>query len=124
MANARITKKHHTRFIADFFVECIQDKEWEGKLKALAEENKIDTAVDGFPVDFFKAFPEAEGLQLHYCIERIEYADVPRSASCWWPVEENTAYFMAYPADFPNSQLFMAIDFDDCDHHEGCGHDH
>jgi len=124
MANARILKKYHSRLIADFFVECTHDKEWEGKLKGLSDENKIDTAIDGFPADFLSEYPEAELQKLHYCIERVEYAEVPRAASCWWPLEDGTEYFMAYPADFPQSQIYMAIDFDDCDHHEGCGHDH
>ncbi|WP_221797974.1 hypothetical protein [Oceanobacter mangrovi] len=120
MANARITKKQHTRLLGDFLIECTQDSAWEGKLKALSDENKIDTSVDGFPAAFLADFPEAEYQKLHYCIERVEYAEVPRAASCWWPVDAETQYFMAYPADFPQSQVYMAIDFDECDH----DHDH
>ncbi len=122
MANARITKKYHTRYLADFFVECTQVKEWEEKLKAMGLEDKTDTAVDGFPASFEQEFPEIIGLGLHYCIERVELADIPRAASCWWPIDDATQYFMCYPADFPQSAVYMAIDFDEAGH--DCGHSH
>ncbi|MCY0964674.1 hypothetical protein [Parathalassolituus penaei] len=130
MANARITKKYHTRFLADFFVECTHDAAWEAKLKGLELEGKLDTAVEGFPEVFGDMYPETDGMNLHYCIERVELAAIPRAASCWWPISAETEFFMCYPADFPQSAVYMAIDFEDhdcgddaCDN-EGCGHAH
>jgi hypothetical protein len=123
MSNARITKKHHTRFLADFFIECTQDEAWENKLRTLEIEGKLNTATDGFPEVFADLYPETVGLNLQYCVERVDYASVPRAASCWWPVDADTQYFMCYPADFPQSALYMAIDFHaahQCD--EACDH--
>ena len=111
MSKPRIVKKLHTRYLADFFVEVSQDPEWEKKLQALQTEDKLDTAETGFPAEFFNWFPEAETLNLQYCIERVELADVPRAASCWWPMDEHTHFYMAYPAQFPQSAIYMAIDF-------------
>ncbi|WP_430462077.1 hypothetical protein ACQUQU_04625 [Thalassolituus sp. LLYu03] len=121
MSNARIVKKHHTRLLAEFLVEVSQDAEWEKKLQALQVEDKLNTSEAGFPEEFLKWFPEAETLKLEYSIERVELADVPRAASCWWPLEDNTHYFMAYPAQFPQSAVYMAIDFHG-DHQDCCGH--
>ena len=118
MSNRRITKKFHSRYLADFFVECSQDPEWEKKLRELKIEDKLNTVEDGFPADFAEIFPETQGLNLQYCIERITLADVPRAASCWWPTDENTQFYMAYPAEFPQSSIYMAIDFPDG--HENC----
>ncbi len=119
MSNLRIIKKQHTRYLPDFFVEVSQDPEWEKKLQALQVEDKLDTADSGFPAEFLTWFPEAQALNLNYCIERVEYADIPREASCWWPVDEHTHYYMAYPAQFPQSSIYMAIDFHG-DHSDCC----
>ena len=120
MSNARIIKKQHTRYLPEFFVEVSQDPVWEEKLQALQIEDKLNTSEAGFPEEFLKWFPEAAALNLEFCIERVNLADVPRAASCWWPVDEKTAYFMAYPAQFPQASVYMAIDFHD-DGHECCG---
>ncbi len=120
MSNARIVKKQHTRLLAEFFVDVSQDAEWEKKLQALQIEDKIDTAEAGFPAEFADFFPEAEAQKLQYCIERVNLEDVPRAASCWWPIEENTHYYMAYPAQFPQATIYMAIDFNG-DHADCCG---
>lgn len=118
MSNARIVKKLHSRYLADFFIECSQDLEWEKKLRELKIEDKLNTAEAGFPENFQAFFPETAGMNLEYSVERVTLADVPRAASCWWPVEENTHYYMAYPTQFPQTSIFMAIDF--TDGHEHC----
>jgi len=115
----RILKKHHTRYLAEFLVECSQNPDWKKKLQGLTEENKLDTAVEGFPADFIDDFPEIDALNLQYCVERVEYSEVPRVASRWWPLEEDTHFYVAYPAAFPESSIYMAIDFDD---HADCCH--
>ena len=119
MSKARIIKKHHTRFLADFLVECSQDEVWKGKMQKLGLEDKLDTAVEGYPQEFVEVFPEAQQYELQYCVERLELADIPRAACCWWPIEEDTHYYVAYPAQFPESSIYMAIDFDD---HSECCH--
>ncbi|MBQ0727555.1 hypothetical protein [Thalassolituus oleivorans] len=113
MAKPRIVKKQHSRLLGDFLIDCSQDAAWTDKLKNLTLEGKLDTAVDGFPAEFLGFCPEAEYLKLQYCIERVELADVPRAASCWWPVDENTHYYVCYPAQFPQTTVFMAMDFDE-----------
>ncbi len=121
MSNARIQKKKHTNFLADFLVEASQDTDWAEKMKDLALEGKLDTSELGFPEFFNGYFPETKEMNLEFSIERVSYADIPRSASSWWPgeVEGTTSYFVAYPTQFPQSSIYMAIDFDD--EHE---HDH
>ena len=121
MANARIIKKLHTRYLADFFVECSQDEDWSKKLRGLKIEDKLNTAEEGFPEFFTDCFPETGSMGLEYSVERVNYADVPRGASCWWPVEANTHYYIAYPTQFPQSSIYMAIDFHD-GHEECCAH--
>ena len=103
MSNARIVKKKHTRFLADFMVEVSQDAEWEKKLQALQIEDKLNTAEAGYPTEFLQWVPEAEADNLQYSIERVELADIPREASCWWPVDDNTHFYMAYPSEYPQS---------------------
>lgn len=112
MSNIRITKKKHTRFMADFLIECTQDSVWKAKLAQLEGEQKLDTVVEGMPAMFSRDFPEAAEMNLQYCIEPIDYDDVPRKASRWWPKEENARYFMCYPARFPESALYLAFDLD------------
>lgn len=119
MANTRILKKWHTRYLADFMTECTYDAAWEERLKNLKVEDKLNTAELGFPEEFTLFFPETQGMNLQYCLERVELKDIPRSASCWWPTSENTHFFMAYPAQFPQSPIYMAIDFHG-DHAECC----
>lgn len=108
----RIVKKLHTRYLADFFIEASQDPQWSAKLQGLSAEERINTSEAGFPEHFVNFFPETEGMELAFSIERLELAEVPRSASSWWPIEEGTQYFMAYPSSFPEASLYMAIDFD------------
>ncbi|MAK92113.1 MAG: hypothetical protein CMI08_09570 [Oceanospirillaceae bacterium] len=120
MSNARIVKKKHTRFLADFMVEVSQDAEWEKKLQALQIEDKLNTAEAGYPTEFLQWVPEAEADNLQYSIERVELADIPREASCWWPVDDNTHFYMAYPSEYPQSSIYMAIDFHG-DHSDCCG---
>lgn len=117
MSNARIIKKLHSRYLADFIVEASQDPEWAKKMHDLSLEDKLDTAELGFPEFFAGFFPEVGGMELKYSIERINLADIPRSSSCWWPIEKGTSYFVAYPSEFPQTTVYMAIDFD-------CGHEH
>ena len=114
--NLRITKKLHTRYLADFFIEVSQDAQWNAKLQELGKEARINTSEVGFPENFVGFFPETETMDLSYSIERLELNDVPRSAACWWPVDEGTQYYMAYPTNFPQATIYMAIDFDDHDH--------
>lgn len=121
MSNARIIKKQHTRYLPEFFVEVSQDPEWEEKLQALQIEDKLNTTEAGFPQEFLKWFPETQAMNLEFCIERVDLADVPRAAACWWPIEENTHFYMAYPAQFPQSSIYMAIDFHG-DHQDCCAH--
>lgn len=113
MANQRIIKKRHTTYLAEFLVDASQDESWKQKLRQLPIEDKLDTAEVGFPANFNACFPETLGMRLHYCIERVTLEDVPREASCWWPVDEATHYFITYPAAFPRAAIYMAIDFDD-----------
>jgi len=120
MSNARIEKKKHTRFLADFFVEVSQDPEWEKKLQALKIEDKLNTAEEGYPQEFLQWVPEAEKNNLQYSIERVELEDIPREASCWWPMDDSTRFYMAYPSEFPQSAIYMAIDFHG-DHSDCCG---
>ena len=115
----RILKKYHTRYLAEFLVECSQNEEWKKKLQGLNDENKLDTSVEGLPADFVADFPELNGLDLQYCVERIELTEIPRAASCWWPIDDSTHFYVAYPAQFPEATLYMAIDFDD---HSDCCH--
>jgi hypothetical protein len=115
----RILKKHHTRYLAEFLVECSQNPQWSSKLQQLNDENKLDTAIDGFPAELIEDFPEIESLNLQYCIERVALEEVPRAAACWWPIEQDTHFYVAYPAAFPETSLYMAVDFDD---HSGCCH--
>ncbi|MEK9711775.1 MAG: hypothetical protein VW258_04335 [Thalassolituus sp.] len=115
----RILKKHHTRYLAEFLVECSQNEEWKKKLQSLSGEDKLDTALEGMPAEFVEDFPEVEALNLQYCVERVEYEEVPRAASSWWPVDDETHYYVAYPAQFPESEIYLAIDFDD---HSECCH--
>lgn len=117
MSNYRIVKKIHTRFLGDFFIEASQDPSWAEKMHDLALEDKLSTNENGFPEVFLGLFPEASAYRLEYSIERVNLEDVPREASAWWPVEPGTSYFMAYPTQFPQAAIYMAIDFD-------CGHDH
>lgn len=117
MANQRIIKKRHTNYLGDFLVDVSQDESWKKKLQALQIEDKLDTAQEGFPEYFAQSFPETEAMQLQYCVERVNLDDVPRAAACWWPIEENTHYYIAYPAQFPRASIYMAIDFDD---HSDC----
>ncbi|MFC3681065.1 hypothetical protein [Bacterioplanoides pacificum] len=119
MANQRIIKKRHTNYLGDFLLDVSQDESWKNKLQQLTIEGKLDTAEDGFPAYFTDSFPETVGMQLHYCIERVNLDDVPREAACWWPVDESTHYYVAYPAQFPSAAIYLAIDFDD--HSECCG---
>lgn len=119
MSNARIQKKKHTNLLADFLIEASQDPEWAKKLQALALEDKLDTSELGFPELFTVFFPETKKMNLEYSLERVNYADVPREASSWWPLEEEdtTSYFIAYPTQFPQSVVYMAIDFDEAHDH-------
>ncbi len=110
MSNPRITKKKHSRYQADFLIECTQSPEWIEKLKTLTEEGRLDTALDGFPDDFFAMYPETTSMALHYGIEKITYSDVPRQASRRWPSEEGAHYFLCYPMDFPQAALYMSVD--------------
>ena len=120
MSNARIQKKKHTNLLADFLIEASQDADWAKKMKELALEGKLDTSELGFPEFFNGFFPEAKEMKLEFSIERLNYADSPRTASRWWPaeVEGTTSYFVAYPTQFPQSSIYMAIDFDDEHDHE------
>jgi hypothetical protein len=118
MSNLRIIKKKHSTYLGEFLIESSQDEAWKQKMQALTLEGKLDTAIEGFPAEFVEAFPETADMNLQYCIERVELADVPRAAACWWPVDDATHYYVAYPAQFPQATLFMAIDFDD--HSECC----
>ena len=118
MSNARIQKKKHTNLLADFFIEASQDPEWSKKMKEMGLEDKLDTSALGYPEFFDGFFPEAQSMELEFSIEKINYADVPRSASSWWPVDETTTYFVAYPTQFPQSSIYMAIDFDEEHCHE------
>ena len=115
----RILKKHHSRYLAEFLVECSQNPEWTQKLQGLNEENKLDTAVEGLPKEFLEDFPEAEQYNLAYSVERVDLSEVPRAASCWWPVDEETHYYVASPTAFPEAKLYLATDFDD---HSDCCH--
>ena len=115
----RIAKKHHSRYLAEFLVEASQNPEWKKKLQSLSDETKLDTAVDGFPEYLLEDLPEISALALQYCIERVELNEVPRAASCWWPIEDDTHFYVAYPANFPETKLYMAVDFDD---HSECCH--
>ena len=117
---ARIVKKVHNRYLIDFFIEATQDDAWNKQLKELAVEGRINTSENGFPANFVSFFPETEKMGLTYSIERVELNDIPREASCWWPIEESTQYYMAYPTNFPQAAVFLAIDFDEHDHE----HDH
>lgn len=119
MANRkpRVTKKLHTRFLIDFFIESTQDQDWNQKLKDLAIEERINTSESGFPANFQGFFPETKTMDLAYSIERVELNAVPREASSWWPIEEGTQYYMAYPTNFPQAAVYLAIDFDE-HHHE------
>lgn len=119
MAKPRIIKKKHVTYLGEFLIECSQDDAWKTKMQGLTLEDKLDTAIEGFPAEFEEVFPETKAMALQYCIERVEFADIPRAASCWWPVDETTHYYVAYPAQYPESTLYMAIDFDD--HSECCG---
>lgn len=112
MSNARIQKKKHTNYLADFFIEASQDAEWTKKMKEMSLEDKLDTSVLGFPEFFSGFFPETKEMNLEYSIEKVNYADVPRSASSWWPLEDNTTYFVAYPTAHPAAAIYMAIDFE------------
>lgn len=113
---ARITKKLHTRFLIDFFIEATQDHDWNHKLENLAIEGRINTAEDGFPENFLGFFPETKSMDLNYSIERVELVNIPREAACWWPIEEGTQYYMAYPTNFPQAAIYLAIDFDEHEH--------
>lgn len=113
MANQRIIKKQHTRYLGDFLIDASQDESWKQKLQQLKIEDKLDTTNEGFPADFSNYLPETTGMDLKYSIERVGLEDIPRVASCWWPVDDNTHYYMAYPTEFPRSAIYMAIDFDD-----------
>ncbi|KZZ41926.1 hypothetical protein A3759_10740 [Thalassolituus sp. HI0120] len=117
MANQRIIKKRHTIYLGEFLVDASQDKSWKKKLQELKIEDKLNTSEIGFPSDFNAFFPETVGMELQYCIERVNLEDVPRAASCWWPVDEATHFYMAYPAGFPQTSIFMAIDFEE---HSDC----
>jgi hypothetical protein len=113
MANQRIVKKHHTRYLGEFLVDVSQDEGWKQKLQQLKIEDKLDTTEQGFPAYFTDCFPETVGMELQYCIERVNVEDIPRAASCWWHIDDNTHCYMAYPAQFPRAAVYMAIDFDD-----------
>ena len=115
----RILKKIHNRFLAEFLVEASQSDDWKKKLQTLNDENKLDTSVEGFPFELLEYCPEVEAFQLEYSIERVALADVPRAASCWWPIEQDTHFYVAYPTAFPETKLYMAVDFDD--HSSCCG---
>lgn len=117
MSNKRIIKKIHTRYLGDFLIEASQDTSWAQKMHDLTLEDKLNTSEAGFPEVFSGLFPEASYYQLEYSIERVNLTDIPRDAAAWWPVEPGTSYFMAYPTQFPQVAIYMAIDFD-------CGHDH
>lgn len=112
MANQRIIKKRHTNYLGEFLLDASQDESWKKQLQELKIEDKLDTAEQGFPADFNAFFPETATMALQYCIERVNLEDVPRAASCWWPTDEATHYYIAYPAAFPRTAIFMAIDFD------------
>lgn len=112
----RVVKKIHNRYLIDFFIEATQDQAWNKQLQELAIEGRINTSENGFPENFAGFFPETQNMGLTYSIERIELADVPREASCWWPIEEGTQYYMAYPTSFPQAAIYLAIDFDEHDH--------
>lgn len=118
MSNSRITKKKHSTYLGEFLIESSQDEAWKKKMQALTIEGKLDTAIEGFPVEFVAFFPETEAMKLQYCIERVELADIPRAAACWWPADDSAHYYVAYPAQYPAATLYMAIDFDD--HAECC----
>jgi len=113
MSNPRIRKKIHNRYVADFLIEFIQDDVWKQKLlqlsedKALAEATMLDTALEGMPDAFAALFP---GPSLHYCIEALEWGDVPRKVSRGWPDDASSRYFMCYPFEFPGSPLYLSID--------------
>jgi hypothetical protein len=113
---ARIEKKLHTRYQAEFLFECSQDPQWAAKLQALEGEQVLESAQEGMPADLLAAFPELDTMALNYCIERVELNEVPRDASCWWPLEEGTQFFLCYPARFPQAALYLAVDFDDHAH--------
>lgn len=117
MKKARIVKKLHGRYLAEFLLECSQDEEWKKKLQSLNEENRLETAVEGLPPAFIEDFPETTEMSLEYSVERLSLEEVPRAASCWWPVDEQTHFYVAYPAQFPEKRLYMAVDFDD---HSDC----
>lgn len=112
----RITKKLHTRFLVDFFIEATQSPEWNEKLQGLEVEARLNTSEQGFPENFLGFFPETQNMGLEYSIERVELEAIPREASCWWPIEEGTQYYMAYPSNFPQAAVYLAIDFDEHDH--------
>ena len=119
MKKARIIEKQHTNYLAEFLLECSQDSDWEKKLQSLSDENRLETALEGFPPAFTEDFPETVGMNLQYCIEKVALDEIPRAASCWWPMEDDTHFFVAYPVRFPETRLFMAVDFHD---HSGCSH--
>ena len=112
----RLEKKLHTRYQADFLFECSQDPVWAEKLKNLEDGQALESAMDGLPQDFVALFPETEEMLLNYCIERVELADVPRPASCWWPIAEGTQFLFCYPAPFPQAARYFAVHIDDHDH--------
>ena len=112
MTSQRQRKKYHTRLLGEFLIDSSRDEKWLQKLKDLTIEGKLDTNIDGYPAAFERDFEEVHQYALHYCIERVDLSDIPRQASCWWPTEEQCHYYMAYPADFPRSAIFLAMDFE------------
>lgn len=119
MKKARVIKKQHTTYLAEFLLECSQDPEWKKKLQGLNDEKRLETSLEGFPPAFSEDFPETAAMELKYSVERLELDEIPRAASCWWPVDEETHFYVAYPVDFPQTRLYMAVDFDD---HADCCH--
>lgn len=107
MSNPRIRKKIHNRCMADFLIECTEDDLWKQKFMQLSDEDTLDTALEGMPEACAALFA---GHKLHYCVEALEWKDVPRKVSRWWPIEESARYFMCYPFEFPESALYLSMD--------------
>ncbi|MDF1764556.1 MAG: hypothetical protein P1U57_14200 [Oleibacter sp.] len=119
MSNLRIRKKFHTNFLGDFLIEASQDEAWQGHLKKLPMDERIGSDDLGYPQEFAALADYAILPPLSYSVERVALKDIPRRVSCWWPIEENTHYYLCYPTEFPKTQLYLAIDFDD--HSDCCG---
>lgn len=110
MSNPRISKKVHSRFLAEFCVEASQDKAWCEALSKLAVGESISTSEKSWPEDFEELFEEVNLDALTYGVTRVALDEVPREASAWWPADAKAHYFKFSPKDFPQTKLYMMID--------------